>query len=959
MPRGLRISQAASMGAHALALLAERRGERMTTAQIASQLDVSPHHLAKVLLRLSKAGFVNSTRGRHGGFALTRRGRSATLLEVIELIDGRLAPEENPVGVCPPADAPGGARHGFTSVKGKLIEGLGQITVGEARSAMAAGLPAIAADRGLGRPAADWRAILDSVNDAVLVLDMDTGEIAHVNRRFCEGRGVSAEEARELGIAAMASDEAPFTRENALEWVRKAVREGPQAVEWQAKNARGESRMFDVSMQRMTLGDRDFVIAIGKDITERKEAERAARLSKELLQKTFLSLRDAVFILDVERPAVIVECNPAAEEMFGYSRSEMLGRPTAFLHVDEAAFEEFRRHLHAAIEEHGFMDTYPSSMKRKDGTVFPTEHTSARLLDDDGEVMGWVSVVRDITERKQATEALRLSNRLLEITTRHSVVSPLLEEFVTEVKSFTGCAAVGIRLLDDEGNIPYEAYEGFSREFFELESPLSIKSDKCMCITVVKGTADPALPFITQGGSFYMNGTTRFLATVSEEEKGETRNACNEYGYESVALVPIRLGDRCLGLIHVADPQENRVPLQIVTALESAALELGEAIQRVRAEEALRESEERLRATISSMDDLVFVFDEHGTFVEYHQPLSRTDLYAPPEEFVGKSFTEVLPPAVGSQLQTAIGQAVSTGRVQQFDYSLEMPGEVRWFSAKLSVRRGASAEFTGITAVVRDITESKRAQDALRDAAQEWQVTFDAVGTAVCLLDAEGTIAHANKAMEELVGRSLGEIAGQDWCELVHGGSERPEGCPVVRAMESLKRESSDLLLPDGRWLRATADPLVDDAGRFAGAVHALSDITERKQAEQRLGRCAAMLEAMPHGVTATDMQGVLIDANAAIVDQLGHGIEELIGKMPCDFLASKEDRARFHEQRDILASGGTPGPTLYNAVHKDGSIVPIVVTFAIIRDKEGLPSAVVAISRKVVGVAQAQQPAA
>ncbi|MCH8121283.1 MAG: hypothetical protein IIC00_16355, partial [Planctomycetes bacterium] len=127
---------------------------------------------------------------------------------------------------------------------------------------------------------------------------------------------------------------------------------------------------------------------------------------------------------------------------------------------------------------------------------------------------------------------------------------------------------MGIRILDENGNIPYEACTGFSKRFYESESPLSIENDKCMCINVVKGDTDSTLRFYTQFGSFYMNGTTRFLATVSEEEKGQTRNKCNEEGYESVALVPIRNGEAFLGLIHLADTNGKMVPVEYIDLIE-------------------------------------------------------------------------------------------------------------------------------------------------------------------------------------------------------------------------------------------------------------------------------------------------------------------------------------------------------------------------------------------------------
>ena len=122
----------------------------------------------------------------------------------------------------------------------------------------------------------------------------------------------------------------------------------------------------------------------------------------------------------------------------------------------------------------------------------------------------------------QSKEASLLSLHFLEITNRHKEMSPLLVEFVESLKKLTNCSAIGIRILDTAGNIPYQAYQGFSKQFYDLESPLSIKSDNCMCINVIKGSTDPKLPFYTKGGSFYINGTTRFLATISEEEKEKT-----------------------------------------------------------------------------------------------------------------------------------------------------------------------------------------------------------------------------------------------------------------------------------------------------------------------------------------------------------------------------------------------------------------------------------------------------
>ena len=112
---------------------------------------------------------------------------------------------------------------------------------------------------------------------------------------------------------------------------------------------------------------------------------------------------------------------------------------------------------------------------------------------------------------------LAVSHRFLEIANRNTEITPLLNAFIFEIQKMTGCEAVGIRILDDKGNIPYQSYTGFSKQFYDQESMLSIKCDRCMCIHVIKGTTDPGLPFYTDRGSFHTNSTTRFLSEVNKE----------------------------------------------------------------------------------------------------------------------------------------------------------------------------------------------------------------------------------------------------------------------------------------------------------------------------------------------------------------------------------------------------------------------------------------------------------
>lgn len=141
---------------------------------------------------------------------------------------------------------------------------------------------------------------------------------------------------------------------------------------------------------------------------------------------------------------------------------------------------------------------------------------------------------------------------------------------------------------------------------------------------------------------------------------------------------------------------------------------IGNTLERKRAEEALRESEERLRSTILSLDDLVFVLDKNGVFLDYYQTGSKSGLYVPPDMFLGKSYKEIaLPPEVEKFYETAFNVVAADGSVQHFDYSIEINGEKKWYSANVSMRKDRLGKFNGTTIVARDITERKQLQERM------------------------------------------------------------------------------------------------------------------------------------------------------------------------------------------------------------------------------------------------------
>ena len=153
-----------------------------------------------------------------------------------------------------------------------------------------------------------------------------------------------------------------------------------------------------------------------------RKVEKLERIEKELrasqlwLNSIFNSLDEAVLVITPDRK--LVNINEAAQRMFGYSAEELSNSSTEVLHIDHDHFVEFGKKIQEAFDT-GKNAGFEFQGRRKNGEIFPTEHTVTLLRDDDGETAGMVSVIRDITDRKLAEEELRLvSSSLLTVQER-------------------------------------------------------------------------------------------------------------------------------------------------------------------------------------------------------------------------------------------------------------------------------------------------------------------------------------------------------------------------------------------------------------------------------------------------------------------------------------------------------------------------------------------------------------
>jgi len=173
-------------------------------------------------------------------------------------------------------------------------------------------------------------------------------------------------------------------------------------------------------------------------------------------------------------------------------------------------------------------------------------------------------------------------------------VGSILKSVILRIRESSECQSVAIR-LNKETDFPYFSQIGFPSSFLHKENLLNVRDEQgnlvlatddtpiveCMCGNVLKSRVNPKYPYFTKDGAFWTNSTTVLLESLTgkqRQEIGRTRNTCHDYGYESVALIPIHADGKIVGLIQINDSCEDRFTLEKIESYQSLADNLGRLI---------------------------------------------------------------------------------------------------------------------------------------------------------------------------------------------------------------------------------------------------------------------------------------------------------------------------------------------------------------------------------------------
>lgn len=425
-------------------------------------------------------------------------------------------------------------------------------------------------------------------------------------------------------------------------------------------------------------------------------------------------------------------------------------------------------------------------------------------------------------------------------------------------------------------------------------------------------------------------GITSGREVIANDPRSDARASGLPAGHPPLTSflgLPLHRGDRVIGLVGLANRPGgyDEAFCMRLESLRFTAASLIDAVhetrRRLRAEESLRRSEERNQALLRAIPDMMFLLDERGVFLDYSCAAPER-LLAPPHQFLGQSIRDVLPAAVAERTLATMREVSRTGQVASFEYDLSVQGASRQFEARVSACGG------DYFVIVRDITEERQVEIALRESDDRFTAFMQTMPLVAFIKDEQGRMLYVNRAFEEAFERPAAYFLGKDDAALWP-----PETARALRANDLQVLESDAPLAveetvdrPDGarHWI-SYKFPLRDARGRrYLGG--SAMNITKLKEAERRLRESEERFRLIAETIDEvfwmvdTDVQRVLY-VSPSYERVWGRSRESLYAD-PRSFLDAVHPEDRHAVLRTISERGqGRAFSHEYRVVHADGSV--------------------------------------
>jgi PAS domain S-box-containing protein len=703
----------------------------------------------------------------------------------------------------------------------------------------------------------DYLEIYNSVQDGIFLHHADSGELLDVNQATETMFGYTREELLGMSVADLSAADEGYDQPQALARLGEAVAGGQSRFEWRSRRRDGSTFWSEVLLSRSQIGGQRRVLAVVRDIDQRKRVEQALRESEERYRSIFENTQDVYYETDLG--GRVLEVSPSVEREWGFVRSEVLGRPVSDFYADPSQ----RQVVVDLITTRGRVTDLELQLRGSDGSIIDCSLSAILTFDEHGRPRKICGSLRDIRERVAAARALQASE----------------ERF----RSIVDAVPDGITIADSDGHLQH------------------VNAATCRQLGYTEAELLGMTVFEIVPQRFWARAARRLQtmeAQLTPIESANLRSDGTELPTEWLGLPILFGGERCMMAV------------------------ARDVSERLKAEQALRASETTLRALLDAIPDVAFLMATDGTVIAANAS-SRERFGLSNEQIVGSIIFDYLDPEVAATRRTWMAEAAATGAPVTFED--ERAG--RHFETRIFPIAGADGQVDRLAVLGVDITERRRAEQALRDSEEAFRVVFEESPLVLVLQDLEGHVLAINRRAEEITGFAREQVLGRIPREMGMVGDPARAKQMRDRLIRDGELASEEFTVIDvrgnildglmsGRLMHLHGEPMT---------LQVWQDISGIKRAEEALreseDRFRAAFAASPLGIAIARLEdGVFVDTNAAAVAIYGYGVEEVVGAsaFDLDIWVHPEDRAWMLTQ--LRDEGEVHGKEM-RLQRKDGSL--------------------------------------
>lgn len=681
---------------------------------------------------------------------------------------------------------------------------------------------------------------------ALAIIVMDTKAVVRMWSPSAERMfGWSAEEVIGKPLPIIPDDE----RKAFLRQMKEGGR-GKVFTNMHKRRKRKDGTLIDVSISSSIVRDADGNVAgfmgIVDDISDQKQMESALIKSEQNFRMVVDTMMEGLCILD--KNIVISYANDTFCSMLKYSREEIIGK-SPFDIIDEESKKIFTKELEK--RKKGEPSTYELAFVRKDGEKVFVILSATPILDDERRFEGTFAVFTDVTERKQTEGALK----------------KVYDELEVRVKERTAELSMANTVLVRQIAERHKAQEEIQKAKVYQEALLE---NSLVAIFTIKknGTIGYINPRAEELSGYKKEDLygKNFMQFIPEHRKDYILQKWKEINYAGVP-------ERYITEIIKADGTLMHcfISHSVMEGFDEFLVSLQDITENIKAEEALRESENRLRAIIDMEPACVKVVREDGTILE----MNAAGLAILEAEFtddvIGKCIYDVITQEHKEAFRM-LNESVCRGNSGSLEFELiSLRGNRRWMETHaVPIRYGDSKGKSAALAITYDITERRKSENALRESESRYRALSETNPVGIWQITREGYTIYINPTMCSMIEiESPQELEGKTYHEFVTPESNkkieteqmnRNKGLATSYEIEIIGKHGNK------RNVIISGAPVFSADGQFHSSMGTFIDITERKQQEEKLASTlsllSATLDSTGDGILVVNTEGKIASFN-------------------------------------------------------------------------------------------------